>query len=299
MNMSLPCAQGRADATTIGVLTPCGIDRNQAVFTTISHNIVAASDARIFCLTPPSMSMTADLNAWLIKQKIAVIIALGRPGMDAARHLKARIPVITGAVYPDQLTTHATSSVALQVDPEAAMALLKQLAPHLKRIHVVYANQQSHCEIEKLRIAAAKWQLALHAYAREAVISAYVRTYMQLLARPLNKQDAVWLCETRFSVGEHLIINQLLENAWTRKFVLVAAAAADVKMGVLLGWTPDYANLGKQLANMALKTTPQNLRIGHRVALEKAVPIINFKTAERLALLARVAQLKQPYLRAP
>ena len=288
--------QFSTQAATIGIFMPCDAGNAQWAFDQVVRNISAASDAQVFCLARARKQTLPDVEAWLAQQKIQAIITLGPSGLDTARRLNTHIPVIAAAAHVEQLTAQAISGVVSQLEPAATVALLKQIAPQLKRIHVIHAHQHSHCEINALRAAASQQGLVLMAHAQTAITRVYVRAYLQLLTRPLTQQDAVWLCETRFKTGEDIVMAQLLKNAWSQKFVLVTTGADGVKKGALLGWMPDYARLGRQLAAMALNHLARRNNIVKVARLEENRPVINLETAMRLGLQAGVAQLNLKYI---
>ena len=89
------------------------------------------------------------------KAQIEVVIALGRRGLKAVKRLPENLDIVAGAVFlsPDK-RDDVIAGVSLNPDPDILFLRLKELAPQVNRVSVVFNPQHSDWLIERAKHAA-------------------------------------------------------------------------------------------------------------------------------------------------
>ncbi|WP_143870881.1 ABC transporter substrate binding protein [Catenovulum sediminis] len=134
-------------------------------------------------------------------------------------------------------------------DPEIVFSELERLAPHIKKVHMVY-SQATEWIIPQTKLAAKKHGVELVAQRADDIREAM--TYYDKLFKRINPAtDSIWLTLDTVTANDQIVLPYLLEASWLRKFVLFSSKPTHAKRGALFSLFPDNYQLGKRLITMA------------------------------------------------
>ncbi len=272
-----------ADSHRIGVLYPDIREPYRSVFASIIDGIEHKAGGKV-ARYPLGKDVDTDmLRAWVEKQHINVIIALGRRSVSVSTELRS-VPVVTGAVQMSPDKDKKTPGVALNPDPRLLFQQLKSLAPQVKQVSVVYNPDKNDWLIARARRASANQGLKLKIYPATDLRDA-AKIYRKLLSEISGQKNAVWLLNDRSVLDQKAVFPLVLKSAWENEFVVFSNNPAHVKRGVLFAMFPDNEAMGKTLARIALR----RVRSGSSsstgiVPLSDLQIAFNLRTAEHLDL---------------
>ncbi|GIX22586.1 MAG: hypothetical protein KatS3mg121_1369 [Gammaproteobacteria bacterium] len=228
-----------------------------------------------------------DLREALRRALPKVVVALGGDGGLCGT--APGVHFIVGAVLsPEGLECRVFGGVALAPDPDRLFALLRELAPGVKRVWVLHRPAVSGWLMPFARRAAAAHGLALHVEAAEDLYRAAER-YREWLDRPLGPEDAVWVPQDPVA-AESTLLAELLKAAWRQNFVLFSSVPSHVQRGALFALYPDYRAMGRRLGRLAreaLEAQGGVKPVGVQ-PLSDVLVAVNLRSADHLGLdLAR------------
>lgn len=206
------------------------------------------------------------------------IIALGKRGILASRSVDTPVPVIVGAL---PLDPGGLSGISLEPDPAILFTRLKELAPHIKRICVVYSSRNQWV-VQLAEKASKEQSLILSSYPvrdlREAVYQ-----YRTLLQNIDPARDAIWLPLDSVASNEDVVLPLLLKSVWEKRILMFSSKPSHAQRGSLFSMYPDYYGMGISLAKMTRKALegPKMPEVEPLGDLEIAV---NLRTAAHIGL---------------
>ena len=285
----LPQASGIAAG--IAVIYPEIRPRYQVIFDTIVGGIERelGGDARVRVLGEGEES--AAVEAWLNMRADDVVLALGRRGLNAVRELPAEVAKVVGAVRVQPgPETAGLWGISLAPAPRSLLAKLRELAPTVTRVSVVYNPENSQWLVDRAQQAAAEFGLELQALPVSDLREAAGR-YEQILAAAQGEaRDAIWLLQDKATVDDRSILPLILEESWKRDIVLFSSSQVHAKRGALFTMYPDYAAMGESLGAMARQAGAGIPKIEPLHDLKVAA---NRRTAEHLGLGFSSRQLRE------
>ncbi len=215
-----------------------------------------------------------------------VVIALGGTAAQAADALRARLPVVVGAVVaPTGIPP--LPGVSLETDPEALFKHLTALLPTIRTVHWLYRPERSGWMLDRAQAAARNSRLKLVVVAVDSARSAAQR-YQEILDRADSQSDAVWLSQDPALMGADSTLPDILGRAWARNIVIFSGSVQHVSHGVLFALYPDNRAMGESLARMALAHAGgAPFTFEPNRALHSA---INRRTAEHLGIAPELAR---------
>lgn len=179
-----------------------------------------------------------------------VVIALGGTAAQAADALRARLPVVVGAVVaPTGMPP--LPGVSLESDPEALFKHLTALLPTIRTVHWLYRPERSGWMLDRAQAAARNSRLKLVVVAVDSARAAAQR-YQEILDRADSQRDAVWLSQDPALIGADSTLPDILGRAWARNIVIFSGSVQHVSHGVLFALYPDNTAMGENLARLAL-----------------------------------------------
>lgn len=245
--------------------------------------------------TVPSYAVNANSNSLslaneLRRQDTRIVIALGRQGLRVANTLGRDLGIIAGGVIsvPEAEARDFLIS-SLAPDPGLLLTRLKNLAPNIRRVLVVYDPRQNGWLIRLAKEAALNRGLELVAYEANDLKSA-LRIYNDIMLATDARKDALWLLQDSTTVEETSVLPLVLQESWNRNLLVFSSNVNHVKRGVLFALYPDNLELGRSLGNLALRqlasgnyrNTP-GISTGMN-ALKDVLSAINIRTASHLGL---------------
>jgi putative tryptophan/tyrosine transport system substrate-binding protein len=221
------------------------------------------------------------VSQWLIQNNVNMLIALGKSGYTVAKMLPHNDPVINNPVVIGALPIrpNGISGISLLADPKVLFTALKQLAPSIKNIHVIYSPGNEWL-IDLAQNQAAELGLSLNKIEVQDIKTAVIK-YDELLSNIDTKTDAVWLPVDQVTANEQVILPNLLERSWEQNVVLFSSKPAHAKRGALFSMFPDHVELGKQLVNMVMLMNETKHKEGV-IPLQEMKLAVNLRTAAHL-----------------
>lgn len=272
--------------TRVSVIYPQTSPSVVRLFQTIIDGMATATDVRIQSRAVDTDSRPEDVKAWLAEQRTQVTVSLGELPAAIAEQLTGPGLLVQGAV---PLNDNSKPGVSLSSSPAQMFARLRQIKPDVERVFVVYRPQNTGWLIAAARVAAREQGMDLTVSACEDVqqaVAALGRFVQQ--ARP--GRDAIWL-----TLDPVVPINQmlpvLLRESWDRQIVLFSNNPMDVAKGALFALYPNYAAMGRQLADYAKRQATRPVS-GSPEANEHLLAAVNIRTASHLGVTLGSRQLQ-------
>ena len=184
------------------------------------------------------------------------VIALGKRGWLIAKQIYKTKPVVVGAL---PIKPNGISGVSLMASPQVLFHTLKELAPKVKTITVLYSKNSSWL-IDKAKLEAQNQGFKLQPIAVNNIKEA-VQKYDELFADNKLEDQAIWLPLDPVTADDKVIVPVILEKAWENKMVVFSSKPTHAKRGALFSAVPDNEQLGHQLAQMVNKISekPQSV----------------------------------------
>ena len=236
---------------------------------------------------------TGAVKRWIVQQKAQTLVALGQRGVDVVEHLDIDIPVIIGAVlYVSGAQNKLVSGISLTPDPDLLFQHLKQMAPGIKRIHVVYNPDRYQWLIDYANKAATKRGLKIVANAASDLPSA-APLYRELLANSRHERDAIWLLQDSSTVGNSSILPLVLKEAWDKKLIVFSSNPSHVRRGALFSLYADQNALGKSITKLLLQQTNGKAKPIGMLPLSDVQIAVNLRTAGHIKIDIPYEQRRQ------
>jgi putative ABC transport system substrate-binding protein len=283
-----------SSATAIAVIYPDIGEPYRGVFTKIIEGVESKTGGSVPSFAVGSDANTDDMASTLRKQKIKVVIALGRNGLKVASSLANGIGIVGGGVIsaPDA-ELRAASVLSLAPDPELMFARLRSLAPAVRRVHVVYDPGQNAWLMRLAREAAAVHGLELVTYEATELRQA-LRHYQTIVSIASPATNALWLPQDGTTVDESSVLPMVLEKSWQRSQVVFSSNVSHVRRGALFALYPNNVGLGRNLATYALDYIASGGQEARGVVpLTDVLIAVNVRTAGHLGLRISYEQQRQ------
>jgi len=217
------------------------------VFNNMIEGIEKNENADVILYEIPIAAETTNINDWLIKNKIQSVITLGSTGYLASKNISVDIPITVGALV---YTSSKHGGISLAGDPELFFKYLRDLAPDVKRISIVYSKKYSGWLIELAQKAAKELDIELVPYMAENIKQG-LQHYDHILKKIKSTEDAVWMPLDPV-VPDKAIMPRLLKSAWDKNFVVFSNKPLHARKGVLFALYPDHKKMGFSLGKMAI-----------------------------------------------
>ncbi|QBQ56620.1 ABC transporter substrate-binding protein [Nitrosococcus wardiae] len=232
------------------------------------------------------------LKEKLEKEEINVIIALGGRGLLIARELQSLFRVVVGAVLVAPDGTELTG-LSLAPDPQIFFQRVKEFTPDVQRITVIYSQEHNGWLIKRAEQTIRQYELELNALPAKSLREA-ASLYRDVLNKLKSGTDAIWLLQDK-TLDEQTILPLILQEAWERNLVVFSSNLSHLKRGVLFALYPDNENMGRSLAELALKQmqNSENIPLGIK-PLHNLLVAFNIRTAEHLGLKL-TSQMKREF----
>src|SRR6266498_2640097 len=128
------------ESSSIGVVYPEVEEPYMGIFLQIIEGIKAGARGEVISYRIMGEASANAINAWAHSHSLKRVILLGRQNIKAARLLDPSIRVVVGgALVAAAADMPIFSAVSLAPDPESLFKTLKQIAPLIERVIVVYS----------------------------------------------------------------------------------------------------------------------------------------------------------------
>ena len=242
---------------------------------------VCTSEAVAYTLRDGESSEGAILKD-VAKSRTKLILAVGSPALRFAVDKFTDIPVVFSVVVDPSGVIGDEKSVrgaTLQVSPKAQFEAMLQIAPHAKRLGVVYDPSKTGPLIEEAANDAR--ELGLELVSREVSSTADVAAAWKEIQDSI---DALWMVPDTTTVTDQSF-QYMLTISSKRNLPLMAISGKYVSKGALLALTADYRDVGRQageIANRVLRgADPSRIR---STTVRSPKLVLNLRTAELIGL---------------
>lgn len=242
----------RAQERGLLVLYPDVEQPERDVFTLLRAGIqggAARSGVPVISIAVQESTSPSETAASIRRHAPRAVIALGRRAYQLAnamqletRVLVAGVDLPVGSVGPN--------GISLAPNPRIVFTTLKSVAPQIRRVIVVVDPARDRWLLEPAAAAAraAGQQLQVHEASNVGEAAAH---YLNIFRYGNPRTDAIWLLEDgRFITSDTL--PTIIEESWSRNFVVFSNVLAHVSKGALFAHYPDPRALGERLAQLAV-----------------------------------------------
>lgn len=228
-----------------------------------------------------------EINELVNGRSHDAIISLGSYALGIINRSSPSIPVIAGATLLDN---DSKAGISLIGNPDEFMRLLRQVAPGVRRVHVVYNKHNSEWYIKKAIVAANSRGITLRSYQADSVNEAAV-LYKEIMTKAVSSKDAVWILMDRV-VPQKVVLPEILHQAWDKNIVTFSSNPLHVKQGVLFALYPDYEKVGYDLAELTGEVISNSAANAVYPATGMKTSV-NVRTASHLGLRISPLQLEK------
>lgn len=283
------------DSPAVAVLYPNLQEPYRSVVASIIEGIRSELKAPMKLIPLGGGDADVELKALIDHEEISTIIALGRTGLVTAEKWQNKIPIVAGAMLlaPDK-DENGIAGISLAGDPGIFFSYLNQVAPTVKRVHVVYNAKSSGWLVQAAHSLATKQKFKLISYESEDIKGSAL-IYRDILNKSQPGQDAIWLLPDPVAVDSRIILPLLLKSAWDQDVLVFSSNPAHVRRGVLFALFPDNELMGRSLGKMA----QSYLGVNGEDVINKVLPLrdlqaaINVRTAEHIGLSVSAEQMRK------
>lgn len=258
------------------------------VFTLMRTGIQSVAGRAGVPVTAISLPVSASARVYEARVRAnrpCAIIALGRRAYELTQEMKLDAPVfVAGVDLP--VGRGAVNGISLATDPRTVFATLRSVAPQIQRV-VVVTDPDRNRDLLGPAAAAARavgLQLQVHSARTRGEAGAH---YLNIFRYANARTDAIWLLENGHFITADTL-PRIIEESWSRHFVVFSNVLAHVSKGVLFAHYPDSRPLGERLAQIALKVPPESVEMRFLEDLKRAS---NVRVGAHLGPVVNNAQL--------
>jgi ABC-type uncharacterized transport system substrate-binding protein len=219
-----------------------------------------------------------DLAGALQNKEFRVAIAVGSRALAAMRTHPAPLPVVSAMVLHPGDAGPGISRVDLDIPLAAQLAAMRSLWPGRTRAGIIRNPAQSGYAADALGAVARKEGFSLLIV--ECDGPAHL---LKALAAMRNKVDFV-LCFPDPDLYNAVTIKPLVMASLEQRLPLVGFSPAFVRAGAAAGIFPDYADLGRQTAEMALRLVRGDEHAAQSESPRKVVVAVNQRVAHLMGV---------------
>jgi putative tryptophan/tyrosine transport system substrate-binding protein len=225
-----------------------------------------------------------DLARAVAARDTRAVIAVGMAALKELQVHKPAVPVIASMVLHGPEAEAAAAHVDLDIALAAQLKTMRALLPRSSRVGVILNPKNSRYSVDTLEARAR----------REGFTLVWVECdgptrLLKAMASLKGKVDFV-LCFPDSDFYNSVTIKPLVLASLEDRLPLVGFSPAFVRAGAAAGIYPDYRELGRQVAELALRT----IKSGERIADEGPVKVrvaVNQRVARLLGVEFRTASL--------
>jgi len=287
-----PCSASLAAHPRITVIYPEAKGSYAALFEQIIRGIEETTKGAIIPLAVPLDPDMKALQQSIEQQPNDVIIALGRRGIETAKALQLKTPVIAGGLLSMSKADMKTyPAISLLPEPSLLFQRLHALAPEIQHVYLVYNPERHQWLLPRAKAAAKRQGLTLILRPATNIRSA-ARLYRELVSEMKPGRDALWLLQDSTLTGDTSLLAYLLQEAWQRRLLIFSSSPAHVRRGALFSLYANKQGLGRDLGRFARRILHNGAKPGLRPTSEVNIAV-NLRTASHLGLSISYQQQRQ------
>jgi len=180
-----------------------------------------------------------------------VLIAVGSAALDALRDCSGLPPLLTTMVLAsgsaDKASAGTQAVVTLEIPPDALLQRIRRMYPGSKRIALVRGPALSSHSAGEIQIAARRLGLTVDTLACPGPKE--LLDTIPFLDRPY---DFLW-CLPDSILYQGPTVPALILSSMRRRLPIIGFSKGLVRAGALVGFYPDYKDIGAQTGELALR----------------------------------------------
>jgi putative ABC transport system substrate-binding protein len=269
-----------ADRGPLLVLYPDAEEPERSVYRLIRDSVASTAQSlgsRTVEVSLDSHLSSEELTARIERERPSALIALGRAALDLAQQVARALPLRAGAVELPVTSHGSFGGLSLVVSPQRVLATLAELAPGVRRVVYVLDPQRFGWLRPFVDQAAHNQHMQAVPY-EAATLGEAAGQYLNILRYGNPATDALWLLEAGQFVTDDTL-PRIVEESWTREFMVFSNVLGHVSKGVLFAHYPDPVRIGQRLANSAVREA----RVTQVIFDEEPKRAINVRVARHLA----------------
>jgi len=280
-----------AEGPPVAVLYPDVREPYDRIFDDILKGITREAGSDVASYAIKKDSRLEQVSRWLVETNPSAIISLGSRGKSVAEDLPRDSNIIVGAsILSDKNVAQGLLGISLTPAPSKLFEKLKELAPSVKTINVIYHPLTNEWLVALAKRKAAEHNLQLVTTPATGVREA-ATLYKNLLRENVRGESAIWLLQGDPTLDERSLLPTILNKAWNKNHVVFSSNPSHVKRGALFSLFPDNIGMGVSLSKKAQRLMKgQDRDID---PLEDLLIAVNIRTAEHLALKISRAQARE------
>lgn len=270
-----------ASAGKIGIVYPALREPYKAIFDDIIEGINETLPDQTLTYELDGNNNPTQINAWIDNNNLDGVIFLGRAGFEIAQDLPDTKPRVFGAVVTTPADTPKGLVGITQIpDPQKMLQNLKLLASDVRRVTVVYTEENSAWLIPKAEKAASEYDYELNEVLVTDLKEAanFYRNYFDRA----TKQDALWLLQDSKIIDNGPVLSDILKNAWSHEITVFSSNPAHVPRGALFSLYPSNRELGVHLGQIIQEQIKGRTITNGVDTLTDVSIAVNVRTAEHL-----------------
>lgn len=224
-------------------------------------------------------SKTFDRDfARALEDETRVVIAVGGRALSKVRGHHPGVPIVSVMVPHGSAVERGVRRVDLDIPVAAQLAAMKSLWPGRLRAGLVRNSAQSRYPVEVLSAIARKEGFSLLVLDCDGPAS-----LLKAIAAFRGRVDFV-LCPPDSELYNSVTIKPLVMASLEQRLPLVGSSQAFVRAGAAAGIFPDYADLGRQAAEAALRLLRGDDRGGANESPRKVLVAVNQRVIRLLGV---------------
>jgi putative ABC transport system substrate-binding protein len=179
------------------------------------------------------------------KPQIVVSVGSRATAVAAATGIPYLSTMLLGEETPQgQGSKNRLASVTLDISPQSVFTRIRQLFPAWRRIGVIRGRSQPEPPAEEIRAAAAALGLSV-----ELMQCSGPKEVLEALRSLRGRADVVWCLPNR-ALYQPAMVHALILDSIRYRLPLIGFSEAFVSAGGLVGFLPDYRDIGRQTAEL-------------------------------------------------
>jgi putative ABC transport system substrate-binding protein len=247
--------------------------------------VTAALPAGTYRVVETGKTFEQDLTGALENGEPRVVIAVGSGALAQVRARHATVPLVAALVAAGSEGEPARRRVELEIPPAAQLAAMRALWPGRTRAGIIRNPARSRFAADALEACARREGFSL------VVVNCDGPSHLlKSLAGFKGKADFV-LCSPDPDLYNPVTIKPLVLASIEQRLPLVGFSPAFVRAGAAAGIFPDYADVGRQAAEMALRLIRGEEHAADSESPRKIQVAINLRVARLLGVEFRAGAM--------
>ena len=251
-------------------------------FENITEGIKLSQQNNITIRPVPKSENAESMSSWLQDTKPDAVILLGTEFKQFNKELNGPFKLIYGASFFSRNTfKQGKVGISIAPDPRVLFNKLKEIAPQVNEIDVVYHEATNGWLIDRAQLVANELNIKLNKHPVENIQQAALN-YKQIIDVAPSPTKALWLLQHDPTLDEKSLLPRILADAWEHETIVFSSNPRHVKRGALFSSLPDNKQLGQDLVQKAIDVL--HGKNNNLEPMRSSLMVANKRTAKHLSL---------------